>query len=257
MKTAILKTNLWDDDEFFELNIDTKLLYLLLMSAPERGVSDIYAVSDRILSARSGLSIEQLKLCKKQLSAKRLVSFKDKYVRLIGSAYVLPKKGRFTKNALENEYAEIPENVLMYFNQQFTDKVSKDSLIVEHYDDTIYNNVNKDVYNNKDNNKDNNKVIVVEKVSTKTINGMFTYWQTIVGYAVTAKVKQNRDYCGKLIKEYTKEDIAQMIKAAALASEDKYAPRVSNFIDLYRKFDDLKLWVKRETRSNKPKVGVA
>jgi len=143
MKTAILKTNLWDDDEFYELNIDTKLLYLLLMSAPERGVSDIYAVSDRILSVRSGLNENQLKVCKKQLEEKELVLFSGKYIFLKGSAYVMPKKGRFTDDALAREYEELPKEIKEIFNS---------SLIVEHYSDTIY----KDNNNNIDNNKDNN-----------------------------------------------------------------------------------------------------
>jgi hypothetical protein len=241
MKTAILKTTIWDDDDFYELNIDTKLLYLLLMSSPERGVSDIYKVSDRILSARSGLSSDQLKICKKQLHEKGLVSFNGKYIKLSQSAYVLPKKGRFTEQALNNEYSEVPQSVIEAFS-------SNSSLIVEYYNDTIYNN--KDNNKNKDIYKDNNKV------STKTIDAMFEYWHKIVGYEITAKKPQNRQYCGKLIKDYSKEDIAKMIQASALASEDKYAPRVSNFIDLYRKFDDLKLWVKRETKTNIPSVVV-
>ena len=75
---------------------------------------------------------------------------------------------------------------------------------------------------------------------------MFQYWQSEVGYAITSKVKLNREYCSKLLKEYTKPEIALMIKAAAMASEDQYAPGVSNFIDLYRKWDHLKLWGKKK-----------
>lgn len=141
MKTAILKTNLWDDDTFYELNIDTKLLYLLLMSAPERGVSDVYAVSDRILSARSGLNENQLRLCKSQLEEKQLVMFKQKYIWLRGPAYVLPKKGRFTDEALMREAEDLPVEIRQSFNS---------SLIVEYYNDTIY----KDKDNNNNNNKD-------------------------------------------------------------------------------------------------------
>jgi len=144
MKTAILKTNLWDDDTFYELNIDTKLLYLLLSSSPERGVSDVYAVSDRILSARSGLTETQLRICKVQLEEKGLVSFSGKYIHLKGSSYVLPKKGRFTDDALIREYEELPEEIIEKFNS---------SLIVEHYNNTIHNN--KDNNNNNNIDKDN------------------------------------------------------------------------------------------------------
>ena len=148
MKTAILKTELWDDDIFYELNIDTKLLYLLLASSLERGVSDVYRVSDRILSARSGLNEQQLKVCKKQLAEKGLAEFHDSYVWLKGSAYVMPKRGRFTDEAMEREARSLPEVIREKFNS---------SLIVEYYYNTLYKNKDIDIDNNKDNNKNMDK----------------------------------------------------------------------------------------------------
>ena len=143
MKTAILKTSLWDDDIFYELNIDTKLLYLLLASAPERGVSDVYKVSERILSVRSGLNSTQIKVCKEQLEKAGLAEFIDNYIWLKGEAYVQPKRGRFTDEALLREAQELPQEIREKFNS---------SLIVEYYNDTLY----KDNNNNIDINKDNN-----------------------------------------------------------------------------------------------------
>jgi hypothetical protein len=99
--------------------------------------------------------------------------------------------------------------------------------------------------------KDNSAAKATQRVDSKKIDGMFEYWKSEVGYAVTAKLKQNREACSKLLKDYKSEEIAQMIKAAALASEDRYAPGVSNFVDLYRKWDQLKLWGKKKmTMSN-------
>lgn len=148
MKTAILKTNLWDDDDFYELNIDTKLLYLLLLSSPERGVSNVYKINDRILSARSGLNIGQLNICKKQLEEHSLVLFYDKYLKLTDFAYVNPTKGNFTKVSLERELKEVPVEVLTAFDINITDTL--------HRCDTgaTQEHINKDI--NKDNNKDNN-----------------------------------------------------------------------------------------------------
>jgi len=84
------------------------------------------------------------------------------------------------------------------------------------------------------------------RVDSKRLDSLFGYWAEQVGYPVTAKLKQNREYAGKLLKEYSSGEIAMMIKAAAMASEDQYAPGVSNFIDLYRKWDGLKLWGKKK-----------
>jgi len=108
MKTAILKTNIWDDDDFYDLNIDTKLLYLLLLSSPERGMSDVYKVSDRILSARSGLNSKQIDICKKQLTEAGLVMFFNNYVKLTDISYVQPTTGRFTAAALESKIKTRP-----------------------------------------------------------------------------------------------------------------------------------------------------
>ena len=89
-------------------------------------------------------------------------------------------------------------------------------------------------------------MVKADRVPSETIDGMLGYWEATVGYAITSKKKQNREYCGKLVKEYSKQEIAAMIQAAALASEDQYAPGVSDFIDLYRKWDKLKLWGKKQ-----------
>jgi hypothetical protein len=86
----------------------------------------------------------------------------------------------------------------------------------------------------------------VDKVPSKTLDAMFDYWESTVGYAITSKKKQNREYAGKLFKEYSKQEVAAMVQAAALASEDQYAPGISDFIDLYRKWDKLKLWGKKQ-----------
>ena len=242
MKTAILKTNLWDDDEFYELNMDTKLLYLLLMSAPERGVSDIYAVSDRILSARSGLNDKQLAVCKNQLQGKGLVLFSGKFIKLSGSAYVMPKKGRFTEQALEREASEVPGSVIEAFDS-LTSVNSNSSLIVEHYDNTIH----KDIDNNKDVDKDNNK-----DKSKPEINDMFTFWEETIGYPVTSNRQRNRNACSNLLKKYHVAGLKQLINATAASQSDKYAPRVSDFISLQSKINELLAWAKRKGTVNAP-----
>lgn len=237
MKTAILKTNLWDDDEFYELNIDTKLLYLLLMSAPERGVSDIYSVSDRILSARSGLADKQLSLCKKQLEERGLVMFSGKFVKLAGSAYVLPKKGRFTEQALEREYDEVPDDVLASF-AALPVVNGNSSLIVELYDDTIHKD--------KDVDKDNNVDVDKSEYGNADINYLFDFWEQSVGYKLDGNRQRNRNACNNLIKKHGKDGVQRLISGVARANADRYAPRISDFIQLQSKYNDLIAWGKRE-----------
>lgn len=94
----------------------------------------------------------------------------------------------------------------------------------------------------------------VERVSTKTIDAMFEYWEATVGYAITGDPKKMRQYASKLYKEHTKEEIAEAIHVAARASTEQFAPRVANFVQLYYKWDELKLWDKRQVRGNTNRV---
>lgn len=83
-------------------------------------------------------------------------------------------------------------------------------------------------------------------VKTKEIDDLFSLWEAEVGYTVTARKKMNREYASKIIKEYPAEDVKPMLKVVSLSQDDQYAPRVSDFIQLYRKWDDLKAWVRRK-----------
>lgn len=89
-------------------------------------------------------------------------------------------------------------------------------------------------------------------VRTKEIDDMFLLWEIEVGYALTARRKMNREYASKIIKEYPPDDIRPMLKVVGLSQDDQYAPRVSDFIQLYRKWDDLKGWVRRKKAAGTP-----
>lgn len=252
MKTAILKTNLWDDDEFYELNIDTKLLYLLLLSSPERGVSDIYAVTDRILTARSGLAQKQLEICKQQLQDRGLVLFCGKFVRLTSAAYVLPKKGRFTAKALEREYDDVPVEILAALTPPPEVK-DNSPLIVKDIKRTIHKDKDRDKDRDKD--KDVDKSIA-PKFGNKEINSLFDTWEEVVGYKLQANRQKNRNACNNLIRKFDVEGVVKLIYGAARASEDRFGPRISDFISLQAKSDELMAWGRRQTSAggSKPRV---
>lgn len=116
MKTALIKTDIWDDDTFYEMNIDTKLIYLLLLTSPERGVGRIFKMSDRLISARSGLNQQQISVCKKQLQDIGVVFFKDNYILLAKeSSFIQPVKGRLTEKVLQKEVKELPDLIISHF----------------------------------------------------------------------------------------------------------------------------------------------
>lgn len=74
------------------------------------------------------------------------------------------------------------------------------------------------------------------------INEVFEYWHISVGYALSSKQQANRRAASNLIKKHGTAKLHQLIDGVALAANDKYAPRVSDFCDLQSKFNELILW---------------
>lgn len=116
MKTALIKTTIWDDDTFYGLNIDTKIIYMLLLTSPERGVSRIFKMSNRLISARSGLNDQQISICKKQLEDLKIVYFIDGWIYLTEkSSFIQPVRGKLTYKTLIKEIMEVPEYIFNKF----------------------------------------------------------------------------------------------------------------------------------------------
>lgn len=116
MKTRIISTEIWDEDKVFILNIDTKLLYLILLTNPYIGQSRFYKISDRQLSTFSGLTVEQLQKCKKDLEDSKMAFFKSNYVCITGYGFVeCFYKGEKNEKAKIKERNNIPSDTLRYF----------------------------------------------------------------------------------------------------------------------------------------------
>lgn len=242
VKTALIKTDIWDDDTFYDLNIDTKLLYLLILTAPERGVGRIFKMSDRILVARSGLNSKQVEVCKKQLEEKGLVGFYNSWISPTErSSFIQPVKGKLTKIVLQRETDSIPKEVIEYFIDNSSENLQSGSRAVQVYD-------NDDV-NDKDNDVD--KDVVYGKPE---INEMFNEWELIVGYKISSEVKRNRNACSNLLKKYNEAGVRQLISLVATSHTDKFSPRVSDFYTLQSKLNELLAWAKQKGATTKPKV---
>lgn len=233
MKTAMIKTSLWDDDSFYELNIDTKLVYMLTLTAPERGVGRIFKMSDRIISARSGLSTDQISICKKQLEDKGLVIFYKGWINLTDqSSFVQPIKGKLTPITLDRELQDIPSDIRCYFDQSFTGEPPV------HVNDNVH------VHDN---------VADIVKVNDNTkpeINELFSLWNELVGYEIDSNKQKNRYACNNLLKKHGKDKLSQLLRGVALSQSDKYAPRISDFVSLQSKLSELLAWGKRQSTTN-------
>lgn len=119
MKTRVISTEIWDEDAVFSLNIDTKLLYLILLTNPYIGQSRFYKINDRQLSTFSGLNVEQIQKCKRDLEESGMAYFKSGFVCVTGYGFVeCFYRGDKNEVAKAKEIANIPEDVINFFNDK-------------------------------------------------------------------------------------------------------------------------------------------
>ena len=145
MKTALVTTEFWKDNKLYNLNIDTKLLYLFYTTCPERNTTRFYRCNDRLVSAYVGISNNLLELCKSQLSDNNLIYFKDDWVIIGDQSYVQPNTGKLTKSIYPKDMAAVPEDVLDLARQKGIEIVMKLSTGKSSGAAPEY------IYNNKDN----------------------------------------------------------------------------------------------------------
>ena len=103
-------------------------------------------------------------------------------------------------------------------------------------------------------NKENTSITNVIGETPKTygnpeINEMFEYWHKTIGYEIQSKRQANRNACNNLIKKHTAEGLRRLIQGVALAHQDKYAPRIADFIGLQAKTNELIVWGKSKTNN--------
>jgi len=82
------------DDDVFELNSDTRLVYLCLLTNPQRDLLPAFRVSDRMLSAYTGYSKDLIELCRRQLLESGRIYYQDGYYIFTKQDFVKPSAGR-------------------------------------------------------------------------------------------------------------------------------------------------------------------
>jgi Fe2+ or Zn2+ uptake regulation protein len=97
--------------------------------------------------------------------------------------------------------------------------------------------------------ENNTNVLAKAEYGNPEINEMLEYWQKIVGFKITSKVKQNRNACNNLIKKHSKATLEQLIRMVGAASTDRYSPRISDFVELQAKTNELVTWAKKQSNN--------
>lgn len=141
---------------------------------------------------------------------------------------------------------------------------TKNCVVHQHNDCAIEQRNDCAVHKEYNKNNSNNKLLLEESPvenSKKTygnqqINELFDYWQEHVGIAPSSN-KANRNACMTLIRQRGVDGAKRTIDyiGKAIRSQDKYAPRVSSFSDLYGaygKLPKLDAWIIK----NSPKTAL-
>lgn len=116
MKTRIVYPSLWFDENFALHSVETKLLFLYLITSNQLSLSRYHHITDRQIMFDTGLNINQLKRGKKDLNKLKWCFFTENwvfhnhkcgYVDYFGRDRVMESK--------EKEIAEVPSKVKQVF----------------------------------------------------------------------------------------------------------------------------------------------
>ena len=77
------------------------------------------------------------------------------------------------------------------------------------------------------------------------INSLFNKWNEATGYAITSRIKANKRACWNLYLKHGQDGLEKLLNDVKLAHQDDYSPRISDFVDLQAKLNQLSLWIKK------------
>lgn len=229
MRTTLINTTFWKEDTIDELHLDSKLLYLYMITNPDKGLANIYHYKKKVISAYSGLSVEQIDVAAKQLVQLGYIDIFKGYFMLL-KGHEMAKKGRFTDKTIEKEKQAIDPEVLAHFNLLNHDNSS--GVAPEHKD--------------KDNNKDKSINKEISIISKK-------YYQVISKYKLPVR---NHNNVKLKIKELEKVDDAEKYLDFLLEWDYNtiimdFKPTISEALDIYAKRLQITNLIK-QAQSKKP-----
>lgn len=253
MKQRMLNTSFWSDPWIVdELNPLDRYLFLYFLTNERTNLAGIYELSIRTMANETGIEQEEIKRMLTRLESR--VIYENGWVMLRKAIKHQNFKSPKIQQGIDDILKQVPQELIGYVEWPIELKSLAKKYGIHTSSHLIKLNLTKS--NLTKLNKTTNVVkkaaarVAAPRVPTEDIDQLFDYWKETVGYAVTSQAKSNREYAAKLIREYQNDDIRRMIQGVAMSHADQYAPRISNFIQLYRKWDDLKAWGKRTMTSS-------
>ena len=112
-------------------------------------------------------------------------------------------------------------------------------------------NLNKESNNNSTNvelAKAKKQIDKKEEYGNQEINNLFDKWNKATGYAINSRIQSNRRACWNLYRKHGQGGLETLLRGVAMAQQDQYAPRISDFVDLQAKLNQLLLWGKNSKK---------
>lgn len=120
MKTRIIKTTFWEDENVLELSPEARGFYLYLLTNPKINIIGVYELPNPFISFQTGYSKEKIQTLKQELLEKGRASFDGAWV-------ILPNALRhnnylatpFNQSTAKKEIETIPDNVKQFIQSSF------------------------------------------------------------------------------------------------------------------------------------------
>lgn len=201
--------------------------------------NDCYYHSMKAIAEAVGMSYDTIKRAAKKAKEVGLIDYRQGYKpgthekTTYWSIFALSEEC----NLPPSEECNLPPSIYKYKRNNIKDNLTNTNVLVKG------DNVAREPVNESNSQKLTQKAEPDSKPSygNSTINSMFDYWRQCVGTPIISREKSNRRACYNLLrnKHIGEKKLRHAIEFVGEIKEDRFAPRISDFVDLQSKFNEL------------------
>lgn len=270
-KQRMVNTKFWSDSFVVdELNALDRYLFLYLLTNEKTNIIGIYELSLRTASFETGIEKDNLANMLNRLSPK--VEYRDGWV-YIRRFTMHQQSNPSVDKGMMREFFNLPQNVIDWVKATGVDSpklstafdiLGTASIQPVTASDSVPVTKPKPKPNlnlNLTKPTVSNDIVVppnrLEPVSTELIITMLAYWELVMGMNVDTV--GNRRAVAALLRQKNLDEpkLKQLVDGAALALDDKYAPRISDYVSLKRKMNDLLVWGRKRNSTGENVVVIS
>ena len=251
-RQRMINTKFWSDPWIVDdLNPLDRYLFLYLLTNEKANIVGVYELSLRTMANETGLDKEEI--------TRMLQRLESRVVYVAG--WVVFRKAIKHQNyrsdkiqaAVARELKDVPKNVIEYItmpsdlSKLLHERYGIDTVSIQYGSPIVLNltKVTKPNLTKPNLTKPNADLEQAkprtQKIPTEIISGILQYWQERVGLELGNEESQ-RKAIASLIRQRGEDGTKKLVDGVVLALEDQYAPRISDFVSLKRKQNDLIIW---------------